>query len=292
MGVRAWALSAAGRGGAVWIGRHPTGAGGGGGGRRLCRPHGVATVQGRPRFRHGQRALDSRRRTRADRRSEVTRGSSRWYCRRGRAWPVRRARARGRDCRLGWRARRRAALSGYHRKRSVLMFANPIARSSCAIIIALGLTFAVRVGGADAQQQPSATAIATAKEVITVKGATALWEPIVPGVIEQAKSVFVQANPTLLKELNEVALKLRAEYAPRSAEVVNDVAKLYASRFTEQELKDTLAFYKSPLGRKLLVEEPSTLDQSMRNAQSWADRLSQEVIGKIRSEMKRRGHEI
>ena len=173
------------------------------------------------------------------------------------------------------------------------MFANPIARSSCAIIIALGLTFAVRVGGADAQQQqPSATAIATAKDVITAKGATALWEPIVPGVIEQAKSVFVQANPTLLKELNEVALKLRAEYAPRSAEIVNDVAKLYASRFTEQELKDTLAFYKSPLGKKLLAEEPSILDQSMRNAQGWADRLSQEVMGKIRTEMKRRGHEI
>jgi uncharacterized protein len=173
------------------------------------------------------------------------------------------------------------------------MFANPVARTSCVVILVLGLVFAVRVGGADAQQQqPSATAIATAKELITVKGATALWDPLVPGVIEQAKSVFVQANPTLLKELNEVALKLRAEYAPRSAEVVNDVAKIYASRFTEQELKDTLAFYKSPLGKKLLVEEPSILDQSMRNAQSWADRLSQEVIGKIRNEMKRRGHEI
>jgi len=115
---------------------------------------------------------------------------------------------------------------------------------------------------------------------------------VLPGVIEQAKSVFVQANPTLLKDLNEVALKLRAEYAPRSQEVVNEVAKLYAARFTEQELKDMLAFYKSPLGKKLLIEEPSILDQSMRNAQSWADRLSQEVIGKIRTEMKRRGHEI
>jgi len=56
-------------------------------------------------------ALDSRRRARADRRSEVARGSSRWYCRRGRARPVRRARARGRDRRLGWRPRHRAALS-------------------------------------------------------------------------------------------------------------------------------------------------------------------------------------
>ena len=95
------------------------------------------------------------------------------------------------------------------------MFANPIARTSCAIALALALAIAIRAGGADAQQ-PSPTAIATAKEVITVKGATALWDPLVPGVIEQAKSVFVQANPTLLKDLNEVALKLRAEYAPRS----------------------------------------------------------------------------
>ena len=111
------------------------------------------------------------------------------------------------------------------------MFANPIARTSCAIALALALAVAVRAGGADAQQ-PSPAAIATAKEVITVKGATALWDPLVPGVIEQAKSVFVQANPTLLKDLNEVALKLRAEYAPRSQEVVNEVAKLYAARFS------------------------------------------------------------
>ena len=171
------------------------------------------------------------------------------------------------------------------------MFASPIARSFCAIILALGLAFAPRVGGAEAQQ-PSPTAIAAAKELITVKGATALWDPLVPGVIEQAKSVFIQANPTLIKELNEVAVKLRAEYAPRSAEVVNDVAKLYASRFTEQELKDALNFYKSPLGRKLVVEEPNILDQSMRTAQTWAENLSQEVIAKMRAEMKKRGRDI
>ena len=52
------------------------------------------------------------------------------------------------------------------------MFANPIARTSCAITLALALAFAVRVGGADAQQ-PSPAAIATAKELITVKGAAA-----------------------------------------------------------------------------------------------------------------------
>ena len=172
------------------------------------------------------------------------------------------------------------------------MLANSTARTPRAVMLALGLAFAAYGGAADAQQQPSASAIATAKEVITVKGAAAIYDPLVPGVIEQAKSVFLQANPTLGKDLNEVALKLRAEYAPRGAEVLNDVAKLYATRFTEQELKEALAFYKSPLGRKLLTEEPNILDQSMRNAQTWAERLSQEVIAKMRTEMKKRGHEI
>jgi uncharacterized protein len=169
------------------------------------------------------------------------------------------------------------------------MFTKPTA--STAIMLALGLALTVCVRAADAQQ-PSPGAIATAKELITVKGAAALYDPVVPGVIEQVKSVFLQANPTLGKDLNEVAIKLRAEYAPRRTEIMDDVAKLYATRFTEQELKDALAFYKSPLGRKLLAEEPNVLDQSMKNAQAWADRLSQEIIAKMRAEMKKRGHDI
>jgi hypothetical protein len=52
---------------------------------------------------------------------------------------------------------------------------------------------------------------------------------------------------------------------PRGAEVMSDTAHLYATRFSEQELKDMLSFYRSPLGRKLLVEEPVIADQSMKH---------------------------
>src|SRR5262249_10222341 len=174
----------------------------------------------------------------------------------------------------------------------VLMFASPIPRAPCAMMLALGLVFALGIGAADAQQQPSPTAIATAKEGITAKGAAALYRPLVSGVIERTKSVFLQTNPMLGKHLNEVAAKLHAEYATRSAEIVTDVAKLYASRFTEQERKGSRPCSKSALGRKLIVEEPAILDQSMKNAQAWAENLSQEVIAKTRAEMKKRGPDI
>jgi hypothetical protein len=171
------------------------------------------------------------------------------------------------------------------------MSAFSTARPAGAFILALGLALALGVGGA-AAQQPSPTAIATAKEVIAAKGATSLYSPLVSGVIERTKAVLLRSNPMLGKDLDEVAAKLHADFAPRSAEILNEVAKLYASRFTEQELKDTLNFYKSPLGRKLVVEEPRVLDESMRTAQTWAENLSQEVIAKMRTEMKKRGHDI
>jgi uncharacterized protein len=175
------------------------------------------------------------------------------------------------------------------------MSAYPTAKARYAMMLTLGSTLALALAlsvGTAGAQQPSAAALAAAKEVITVKGASAIYDPLVPGVIEQAKNVLLQSNPMLGKDLNEVAGKLRTDYASRSTEVINDMAKLYASRFTEQELKDTLAFYRSPLGRKLMTEEPQILDQSMRSAQTWANRLSEEIIGKFRVEMKKRGHEI
>jgi hypothetical protein len=53
-----------------------------------------------------------------------------------------------------------------------------------------------------------------------------------------------------------------------------------------------LAFYQSPLGQKVIVEEPKSADESMTMAGSWADKLSEEVMSKMRAEMKKRGHDM
>jgi hypothetical protein len=138
-------------------------------------------------------------------------------------------------------------------------------------------------------QEPSAGAMATAKEIVSVTGATALFNPLIAGVVEQAKLLFLQQNPTMGKELNEVAAKMRSDLAPRFDELVNDVARNYATHFTEQELKDVLAFYRTPAGNKLISEQPKVFDASMRFAQAWANSLTDEVIAKMRDELKKRG---
>jgi hypothetical protein len=138
--------------------------------------------------------------------------------------------------------------------------------------------------------QPSAAALTVAKQLVDVTGATALFSPLIAGVVEQSKLLYLQQNPMLQKDLNEIAAQMRTELEPRFAEITNEVAKEYATHFTEQELKDILAFYQSAAGKKMLQQQPVVVNNSMRFAQDWANKLSTEVTAKMRDELKKRGH--
>ena len=148
----------------------------------------------------------------------------------------------------------------------------------------------VAFGPAAHSQQPSAAAMATAKELVMVTGTTTLFEPLIAGVVEQAKLLFLQQNPGLSKDLNEIAEKMRSDLKPRFTELTDEVAREYATNFTESELKSILAFYSSPAGKKLLDRQPKVVDSSMKFAQDWANKLSDQVIAKMSDELKKRGH--
>jgi len=141
-------------------------------------------------------------------------------------------------------------------------------------------------------QKPSAAAMATAKELVTATGATSLFNPLIAGVVEQAKLLFLQQNPALSKDLTEIANKMRTDLVPRFAELSNQMAELYATHFTEPELKAILVFYQSPVGKKLLAQQPDVIESSMRYAQDWANKLSDQVIAKMREELKKKGHSL
>ena len=162
---------------------------------------------------------------------------------------------------------------------------------NAARLVLLAVTFSALATPAY-PQQPSAAAMSTAKELIAITGANALFNPLIAGVVEQAKVLFLQQDPSLGKDLNEVATKLRTDLQPRYSELTDEVARLYATNFSAQDLSEILAFYKTPAGKKLLLEQPKVVDASMKFAQEWANKLSDQVIASMRDELKKRGHAL
>src|SRR5262249_29427629 len=141
-----------------------------------------------------------------------------------------------------------------------------------ARLVPLGLLFTLAVMAVQSTalaQQPSGKAVLLARQVITTKGAAKICNPPIVAMVDRPTRRLVQTNPMLSRDLNEIAIRLKSEYASRVAELLNEVARLYATRFTEGELKDILAFYKSGAGQKAIAEEPLILDQSVRFAEGW-----------------------
>jgi uncharacterized protein len=163
---------------------------------------------------------------------------------------------------------------------------------AAAIALALAALGGIAFGGVAQAQQPTPAAIALAREILILKGASEMWDPIIPNTISRARNMFLQTNINLAKDITEIADQLRAEYAPRAAELSNEVAAAYAARFTEPELKELLAFYKSPIGRKAIAEEPQVIDASAARMLEWGGKFSEEIIVKMRTEMKKRGHDL
>jgi hypothetical protein len=189
------------------------------------------------------------------------------------------------------RSRSRHGFAAALRARAALM---PYAMAALIAFALVGTAGRASAQGAapNAGRQPSQAAVLMAKQILETKHADSIFDPLIRGVVIKTRDFFMQTNFMWGKDLNEVADNLIKQYSLRAGELLNDAARIYASHFTEAELKQLLAFYQSPLGQKVITEEPKTADESMAMAGSWADKLSEEVISKMRAEMKKRGHDM
>ena len=141
-------------------------------------------------------------------------------------------------------------------------------------------------------QEPSAAAVALARDVLITKGAGAVVDPLVRGVIESVKNSFLPTNPNLSRELNDSAAVLHKEFEGKRNEVLEVMARAYAQHFTEQDLKDLLLFYKTPLGQKFAKEEPAGIEDGFRRAKEWTDSFAEAVMARMRGEMQKKGHAL
>ena len=162
------------------------------------------------------------------------------------------------------------------------------------VVIAAAILAVAFAGGVSAQQKPapSPAAIQMAKEIIALKGATNTFDPLIPGVIEYHRNILIQSNPNLSRDIEQVATKLISDLQGRRVELQQSLAISYAQHFTEQELRDAVAFYRTPLGKKLLSEEPKAMEETMKAADTWSKKFADEVVAKLREEMRKRGHNV
>ncbi len=172
-------------------------------------------------------------------------------------------------------------------------FSGILAAASLALGMALlGAPAMAQQGTSVPLKEGSPAAIAAAKEILAMKNASAMYANAIPNLVQQTKDQLLQSNLNYQKDLNEVAVIVAQKLAGREKEIGDGMAKIYANEFTEQELKDLVTFYKSPLGAKLLSTEPRAIQFSMSYMNQWAQNFAEVINGEFRGEMRKRGKQI
>ena len=172
-------------------------------------------------------------------------------------------------------------------------------RILAAMGLTIGLAFASQLAAA---QQPAApipslkpatpACMAAAREILTMKNVAAMYANAVPGIVTRTKDQLMTTNLNYQKDLNEVAPIIAQKLAGKEKEIGEGMAQIYCNEFTEKELVDLVAFYKSPLGQKLLTSEPRAIQSSMSYMNGWAQNFAETVNGEFRAEMRKRGKQI
>lgn len=172
---------------------------------------------------------------------------------------------------------------------------------SRTFVRALGLVAMLAVAPAFAQTAtpaapvpgaPSASQIALAKEIVTNSGVSRSFAIVIPQFLDQIGTRLTQTRPDLIKDLNVVMEQIKPEFDKRVDQMVDVAARLYAERLSEQELKDTAAFFNSASGKKYVEQQPLVLNALYVSMQGWQQQISQDMMTRVREEMKKKGHEM
>ena len=69
-------------------------------------------------------------------------------------------------------------------------------------------------------------------------------------------------------------------------------ARIVASSMTDDELKETVTFLKTPGGKKYIEMQPQVMNGVVSSLDAWNRQLAVEMMVRVRAEMKKKGHDL
>jgi len=173
-------------------------------------------------------------------------------------------------------------------------------RTAFAAAFAAGLALAGPVLGQTAAPAPAApaappvspAALAAARDVVIGSGLSRSFETYVPQYMDQLKRSILTTRPEIGKELTEVMEALKTEFESQKEEMISITARIYAQRMAEADLRESAAFFRTPAGQRYVQAQPLVLDDLFSQMQVWTQRLSEMMVGRVRTELKKKNVEF
>lgn len=134
--------------------------------------------------------------------------------------------------------------------------------------------------------------LALARAVVIDSGIASSFQVIIPQYLDQIGLSLTRTRPEIISDLNVVLANIKPEFDKKANEMIDSAAQLYLQRLTQKELEDVSAFFKSASGRKYVGSQPILMNDMFVAMQAWSQKISVDMMTRVREEMRKKGHEL
>lgn len=111
-------------------------------------------------------------------------------------------------------------------------------------------------------------------------------------IARNLKAIKPQTPDKAFAAVNKDLTALFDERMAQPGGLIDQVIPIYDRNFTHAEIKDLLAFYDTPIGRKVVETLPRVIGESLQVGQAWGQSLGPEIENRVKTALKREGVEL
>lgn len=131
------------------------------------------------------------------------------------------------------------------------------------------------------------------RQLMDMTGGSTIPKQFADAITQNMAEAFKQARPEIPERfyatLHKDLLAFFKEKANTPGSIMEKTVSVYHKHFTHPEIKELLAFYQTPIGKKTIREMPQIAGENMAEARLWGQSLGADIDARIKAAFKKEG---
>ena len=141
-------------------------------------------------------------------------------------------------------------------------------------------------------QAPTPDAMAAARSLVNTMKLADQYKALLPAILLSLKPALTQDRPEIEQDYDAMMPMIADAFTPYYTSMIDGIAAVYANNFTAAELRDIEAFYRQPVGQKMLEKMPAISQQALAVGQEIGRKAADDLRQRLTEALRQKGHKL
>ena len=141
-------------------------------------------------------------------------------------------------------------------------------------------------------QTPTPDAMTAARSLVNTMKLADQYKALLPAILLGLKPALTQDRPEIEQDYDAMMPMIADAFTPYYTSMVDGIATVYANNFTAAELREIEAFYRQPVGQKMLEKMAAISQQALAVGQEIGRKAADDLRQRLTEALRQKGHKL